>query len=663
MYSARRGVVICAIGAVVALVVTALSVSPAAALTSPAGQVGSSSSSELAAPVGAGLPFPGSTQSVCGTPGVGVAQCLADVLKPSGTSPEISFPTGLSPLTIENVYGFSSTATAGTGQTIALVDAFDDSNAASDLNEFSQQYGLPLECQNGSSPPGCFYFTQVNQTGGSTLPASTDSDWDLETSLDIEWAHALAPAANILLVEADDNTTANLLVAEQYAAANAKYVSNSWGMDETSTETSLDSIFSEAGVSYFAAAGDAGGVVEWPSASPDVVSVGGTSLTFTSGGTLAQESAWSDGGGGCSSYELASPYQSTGTANCAGMRATPDLSLDADPNSGVSVYDSTPYESQTGWWTVGGTSASTPMVAAEAAVKGADVNAAYIYATPANIPFRDITTGSNGHPSFDRATTLPPGSAPGPIPRARPLASLRRVSPAASRSRGARQVVRRQVATPSGGAPPPVTRPRTWPPSRHPHSATPTRPPAQCPTYYYVVQASDGNGLGPYSNEASAKSSGGSATSYTVTFNANGGTGTMAPESSSVAALTDAERLHPLELQLLGLEHLRQRLGRPRIPTARTTVSQPASPSSPNGRLTPLPSPSTPTADPGRWPPRPTTPPTALTPNAFTRTGYSFSGWNTAANGSGGTAYPDGPIYPFTTNATLYAQWALLFTQ
>ena len=136
MYSARRGVVICAIGAVVALVVTALSVSPAAALTSPAGQVGSSSSSELAAPVGAGLPFPGSTQSVCGTPGVGVAQCLADVLKPSGTSPEISFPTGLSPLTIENVYGFSSTATAGTGQTIALVDAFDDSNAASDLNEF-----------------------------------------------------------------------------------------------------------------------------------------------------------------------------------------------------------------------------------------------------------------------------------------------------------------------------------------------------------------------------------------------------------------------------------------------------------------------------------------------------------------------------------------------
>ena len=116
-------------------------------------------------------------------------------------------------------------------------------------------------------------------------------------------------------------------------------------------------------MSFFAAAGDEGGSLLWPSASPDVTSVGGTSLTLTSGGTLAQESAWSGGGGGCSRYETASPAQLTGSVSCAGKRATPDIALDANPNSGVSVYDSVAYDDQSGWWTVGGTSASTVMYA------------------------------------------------------------------------------------------------------------------------------------------------------------------------------------------------------------------------------------------------------------------------------------------------------------
>jgi subtilase family serine protease len=297
----------------------------------------------LDAPRGAHLPFAGSFQAVCGRPGVGVAQCLADVLHPGGVVAEASTPTGLSPDIIEGVYGFTTTAAAGSGQTIALVDAYNDPDAASDLNEFSAQYSLPPECNGGSSPPSCFEFTQVNETGGSSLPAS-DASWDLEISLDIEWAHALAPGANILLVEAASNNLSDMMAAEQYAATQANYVSNSWGSSELAGEESDDSNFTRPGVSYFAAAGDSGGLVIWPSASPDVISVGGTSLTFSSGGTLAQEAAWSSGGGGCSAYETASTYQSTGSVNCAGMRATPDVSLDADPNSGVSVYDSVSYK-------------------------------------------------------------------------------------------------------------------------------------------------------------------------------------------------------------------------------------------------------------------------------------------------------------------------------
>jgi subtilase family serine protease len=321
------------------------------------------------------------------------------VLAPAGTAPAatITSPTGLAPNTIKAVYGYAPSDTAGEGETVAVVDAYNDPNAASDLSKFSAQYGLPAAS-----------FTQVSQTGGSSLPA-TNASWDLEISLDIEWAHALAPGANILLVEANTNSLANLLAAERYAAAHASYVSNSWGSSEFSTESSYDSYFTAPGVSFFAAAGDEGASLLWPSASPDVTSVGGTSLALTTGGTLAQESAWSGGGGGCSRYETASPVQLTGTVSCAGKRATPDIALDANPNSGVSVYDSVAYNGQSGWWTVGGTSASTVMWAAESAVSASLIDPALLYAEPALLPFRDITAGSNGHPAlrgYDLATGL-----------------------------------------------------------------------------------------------------------------------------------------------------------------------------------------------------------------------------------------------------------------
>jgi subtilase family serine protease len=300
-------------------------------------------------------------------------------------------PTGLTPATIASAYGFSTSATAGAGKTIAIVDAYNDPTAEADLAVFSTQFGLPA-CTTAN---GC--FAKVNQTGGTSYPR-TNAGWALEISLDVQWAHAVAPGAKILLVEASSASTANLMTAEDYARGHAQYVSNSWGGSEFSSEASYDSHFSQAGVSFFVSAGDAGLPAEWPSASRNVISVGGTTLHFNSSGAVTSETAWSLGGGGCSLYETAPAAQSAfsgyAQVNCAGKRATPDVSLDADPASGVSVYDSTRYSGQAGWWVVGGTSASSPMWAARSAVAGAVVNSAYVYG--GSIAYRDITSGNNG---------------------------------------------------------------------------------------------------------------------------------------------------------------------------------------------------------------------------------------------------------------------------
>jgi len=306
-------------------------------------------------------------------------------------------PTGLSPATIKSAYSFPTSLTAGAGKTIAIVDAYNDPTAESDLAVFSSQYGLPA-CTTAN---GC--FSQVNQTGGSNLPR-TNSGWALEISLDIQWAHAIAPGAHILLVEATTNSFANLLTAEDYAKTHAQYVSNSWGGSESSGESSNDSHFVQSGVSFFVSSGDAGTPAEYPSSSPNVISVGGTTLHFT-GGNFSSETGWSGSGGGCSLYENANPAQNTGSVNCAGKRGTPDVSLDADPASGVSVYDTTRYQGQSGWFQVGGTSASSPMWAARSAVAGVTVNAAYVYGN--SITYRDITSGNNGAsclPGYDLVT-------------------------------------------------------------------------------------------------------------------------------------------------------------------------------------------------------------------------------------------------------------------
>jgi subtilase family serine protease len=332
-----------------------------------------------------------SSRAVCPSPPSGYAHCHADVVTDQNGNPDASpSPTGLSPATIKSVYSFPTSSTAGAGKTIAIVDAYDDPSAESDLGVFSSQFGLPA-CTTGN---GC--FKKVDQRGGTTYPRK-DAGWALEISLDVQWAHAIAPGAKILLVEADSNSFANLLAAEDYAKAHAQYVSNSWGGSEFSGETGYDGHFAQSGVSFFVSAGDAGLPAEYPSASRNVVSVGGTTLHF-SGNTFTGETGWSGGGGGCSSYETATSAQSGfggyAQVGCGGKRATPDVSLDADPASGVSVYDTTRYQGQFGWFTVGGTSASSPMWAGRAADAGTTVDSAYVYGN--SIAYRDITSGNNG---------------------------------------------------------------------------------------------------------------------------------------------------------------------------------------------------------------------------------------------------------------------------
>jgi hypothetical protein len=343
----------------------------------------------------ADLPDAAYSHNVCGPPAAGTAACHAKVVDSDAggpgraPTPQVSAsPAGLTVTDIRTAYGFAPTG--GAGKTIAIVDAYDNPTAGADLSTFSTAMGI-TDC-----PAGC--FTKVNQSGVASPLPSVNQGWALEIALDVQWAHAVAPNANILLVEANSNSYTDLFAAVDRAALmGANYISMSWGSPEFSGETAYDSHFTAPGVSYFVSAGDNGTPAEYPSSSPNVLSIGGTKLTFNAGKTaLLSETGWTDGGGGCSSYESKVAAQTYPVNLCSvGVRATPDISLDADPASGVSVYMGSSYTGAPGWFTVGGTSASAPMIAGRAALTGGPVNASTIYAlTAASV--RDITVGNNG---------------------------------------------------------------------------------------------------------------------------------------------------------------------------------------------------------------------------------------------------------------------------
>ncbi len=298
---------------------------------------------------------------------------------------------GCNPMTLKTV-------TTGGSKVVAIVDAYDYPTAKKDLTAFSKQYGLPAITNKN--------FEVVYATG--TKPAQDSSGgWELEEALDIEMAHALAPGAKVVLVEAASNSLADLLTAEAaasklVAAAGGGEVSNSWSGGESSGEESKESDFATNTVVYFASTGDSPGI-GFPAALSNVVAVGGTSVIRTPAGAYQYQTAWNEGGGGSSAYVPIPSYQSAIAKIVGSKRGTPDISLVADPNTGVWIYDTTPYQGTVyDWLVIGGTSVSSPALAAIVNNAGnffasTPLELAQVYANRnVKADFTDVTKGTCG---------------------------------------------------------------------------------------------------------------------------------------------------------------------------------------------------------------------------------------------------------------------------
>jgi subtilase family serine protease len=345
-------------------------------------------------------------------------------------------PYGMTPAQMRHAYGadavsFGGVTGDGTGQTIAIIDAYNQPTIASDLTAFDSYFGLP-------DPPS---FTVINQDGAtSPLPADAPpGSWGVETSLDVEWAHVIAPQANILLVEAnsaDDSLFTAVDTARNYPGVCA--VSMSWSEDEFSGDAAYDYHFTTPaghnGVTFLAATGDYGAystnyypqnppvIVQYPAASPNVVAVGGTTLSVDGQGNYQSESGWGHGtdsywelgsGGGISTIAAQPAYQMGVVTQSNTQRTIPDVAMDGDPNSGVPVYDAYNFGSDTPWevGAVGGTSLATPMYAGVIAIanQGRAINGLgtpdgstqtlpMLYTISAN-DIHDVTTGNNYYPA------------------------------------------------------------------------------------------------------------------------------------------------------------------------------------------------------------------------------------------------------------------------
>ncbi len=338
-----------------------------------------------------------------------------------------------SPAQIATAYGISAISFnggitgTGAGQTIAIIDAYDNPDlvsssasnfATSDLHTFDVEYGLP-------EPAG--FFTKVNQSGGTSYPGvDSTGGWEGEEDLDVEWAHAIAPQANIILVEATSSSGTNLYAGVQWAEQQGavSVISMSWGGTESSGELSDDSTYfttpsGHQGITFVASTGDTGAPSEYPAYSPNVLAVGGTSLTLNSDSTYNSEVAWSDSGGGISVDETEPSYQES--VQTSGKREVPDVAFDANPNTGVAVCDAYNYGTSTPWWQFGGTSLAAPSWAGLIAIadqgrivngtggtlNGATQTLPRLYSLPAG-DFHDITSGSNNDysagPGYDLVT-------------------------------------------------------------------------------------------------------------------------------------------------------------------------------------------------------------------------------------------------------------------
>jgi subtilase family serine protease len=348
-----------------------------------------------------------------------------------------ALPTGLN-YSSTNTSGLTPAqlASLGAGQTIYIVGAFDDPNIATELDTFNRQFNLPT-CTTvnltvsqtlplaAASTANLCSFSKVyadpsaTQSGGTLSPnvPNYDAGWATEMALDVQWAHATAPLARIVLIEAADANQTS--ISNAIALANRMgtgVVSMSFGANEDTTTPALDSLFGQTGMTYVAATGDTGTASGpmWPSVSPLVLAVGGTTLTYNASNGTRIESAWSSTGGGTSQYVTLPSYQNT---NVQGFnfnrRSVADVAFNGDPYTGQYVYTLSP-GNVAKWISAGGTSLGTPQWAGMIAVLNAQKGLSsqglvglmqgWIYPAAtsngtlwgASRPFLDITTGNSG---------------------------------------------------------------------------------------------------------------------------------------------------------------------------------------------------------------------------------------------------------------------------
>lgn len=335
-------------------------------------------------------------------------------------SPTVSgSPTsaGYTPSALRSAYHLGGTS--GSGRTVAIVDAYDDPKAESDLAVYRKSYGLP-PCTTAN---GC--FRKVNQNGQTSPLPPGDYGWAEEISLDLDMVSAACPDCRILLVEANSAYTSDLMKAEDQAAATpgVTSISNSWGESETNAVPSDDVHFNHPGVAITVSSGDSGYGVSWPASSPYVTAVGGTSLSKASNSRGWSETAWSGSGSGCSAYQPKPAWQHD--PDCS-RRTVADVSAVSDPYTGVATYDTYNSCGQSsmcdilislglvhgadGWIQVGGTSVASPIVASVYALAGNAASTVYgSYPYSHTSALNDVVSGSNGSCGGSYLCTARPG--------------------------------------------------------------------------------------------------------------------------------------------------------------------------------------------------------------------------------------------------------------
>jgi subtilase family serine protease len=350
------------------------------------------------------------SRQVCSTPASGQAGCDAlRVTTANGRTfkakPNASSTiAGYHPADLQSAYNLAASASQGGGQTVAIVDAYNDPYALTDVANYRSTFGLPKlnTCSvsggkvSGTGP--C--IARVGQTGSTTSLPRSNGGWSQEISLDLDMVSAVCQNCNILLVEASSSSMTNLGSAVNEAVKlGATEVSNSYGGGESSGDSSYDaSYFDHPQVAITASSGDGGYGVEYPAASQYVTAVGGTSLSKASNTRGWSETAWSGAGSGCSADDPQPSWQSSAfSPTLCSRRGVADVSADANPNTGVSVYDSYSYQGYRGWMVFGGTSVASPITASVYALAGnagAVTYGSYPYAHTSSL--NDVTSGSNG---------------------------------------------------------------------------------------------------------------------------------------------------------------------------------------------------------------------------------------------------------------------------